>query len=210
MEQKYELLREVENIIIENGVKLYQIRALKDFSNVKAGQIGGYVQSTNNLSQNGNCWVDPCAKVYGNASVDGNAFIGGKSSVFGYAKVNGNAQVIGNVSVYGYATITGEAQICGYIDIADKTHIGLNAVIENNGEYITVSGYESTVITFFVTDSGIGVYFMGCYHAIEQYEEYIEKMYKSKPRKYQEFKMLIDTIKFKLGDIKPYRRKIYS
>jgi len=51
---KYELTN--QKVYIDNKT-LYRIRALKDFENVKNGDLGGYIRSENNLSQEGNCWV---------------------------------------------------------------------------------------------------------------------------------------------------------
>ena len=56
-----------------NGITLYQIQALKDFSNVKKGDLGGWIQSEKNLSKKGDCWVYGEAWVYGKAKVSGNA-----------------------------------------------------------------------------------------------------------------------------------------
>ena len=42
MEKKFELTEEF--IINNSGIKLYRIKALKDFSDVKKGDLGGYVQ----------------------------------------------------------------------------------------------------------------------------------------------------------------------
>ena len=39
----------------KNG--LTQIRALRDFGAVKAGDLGGWIESEKNLSQGGDCWV---------------------------------------------------------------------------------------------------------------------------------------------------------
>ena len=52
--KKYEL---TEEAIVVDGHKLHRIRALKDFADVKAGDLGGYVESEDNLSHEGNCWV---------------------------------------------------------------------------------------------------------------------------------------------------------
>lgn len=60
---------------------LYRLRALKNFSDVKKGELGGYVTSGDNLSQIGNCWVYDKAfikddsKVTGNVRVKDNAII---------------------------------------------------------------------------------------------------------------------------------------
>jgi len=45
-----------------NDSILYRIRALKDFGDVKKGDIGGYIQSKSNLSQEGNVWIYDAAK----------------------------------------------------------------------------------------------------------------------------------------------------
>ena len=45
--------------------------ACKDFSDVKKGNLGGFVNSEENLSHDGNCWVYGNARVYGNAKVHG-------------------------------------------------------------------------------------------------------------------------------------------
>lgn len=41
--------------ISEANVTVYQIEALRDFGNVKKGDRGGFIQSEDNLSQEGNC-----------------------------------------------------------------------------------------------------------------------------------------------------------
>jgi hypothetical protein len=51
---------------------LHRIIALKDFSHIKTGQLGGYVASKANLSQFGDAWVYDNAWVSGDARVYGN------------------------------------------------------------------------------------------------------------------------------------------
>ena len=53
------------------GRKLFRIKALIDFSDIKAGDLGGYVEKEENLEHDGNVWVYGNAKVYGNAWVCG-------------------------------------------------------------------------------------------------------------------------------------------
>ena len=95
--KKYELLK---NDTIKIGVKtLYRIRALKDFSNVKTGDIGGYVESENNLHQYDDAWVYGNAKVYGDARVCDNANVFRDARVYGNAQVDGNAEIGGNAKI---------------------------------------------------------------------------------------------------------------
>ena len=82
--KKFELTSEfITNIF---GTKLFRIKALIEFGNVKAGELGGFVEKEENLNHEGNAWV------YGNASVYGNAWVCGDASVYGnadYATVHG-------------------------------------------------------------------------------------------------------------------------
>lgn len=77
MSQKYELM-------VRDRTGLCRIRALRNIPEVgiKAGDVGGYVQSEENLSQEGNCWVFRDAKVYGDARVCGNAFVKNRHDLF--------------------------------------------------------------------------------------------------------------------------------
>ena len=50
--------------------KLYRIEALKDFGWVRKGDKGGFIESEDNLSQRGDCWVSDDANVYGNAKIE--------------------------------------------------------------------------------------------------------------------------------------------
>ena len=59
------------------GVKLFRIRALKSFGDVKEGDLGGYVEKEENLSQNGDCWIYEKANVLKKAIIWGGTFMGG-------------------------------------------------------------------------------------------------------------------------------------
>ena len=64
--KKYELTSETKVI---NGVELHRIKALESFGRVEKGDLGGWIESEKNLSQDGDAWVDDNATVYGNAVV---------------------------------------------------------------------------------------------------------------------------------------------
>lgn len=70
--KKYKLTDETTDVL---GITLHRVKALKDFDDVKKGELGGYVESERNLSQAGNCWVYGNAKVCDNAKVCGDAMI---------------------------------------------------------------------------------------------------------------------------------------
>jgi hypothetical protein len=81
------------------GNDLCRVIALRDFADVKKGDIGGRIQSKENLSHEGDAQVSGNAQVYGDAQVSGNA------------QVYGDAQVSGNALVYGDAWVSGDAQV---------------------------------------------------------------------------------------------------
>jgi hypothetical protein len=61
------------------GRTLFQIKAEISFGNVKKGELGGYIEKEENLSQEGNAWV------YGNTWVCGNARVYGDACVYAKA-----------------------------------------------------------------------------------------------------------------------------
>ena len=113
--KKYELTDEKIEVM---GQTLYRIKALRDLGDVTKGDLGGFVESENNLAHAGNAWVSGDARVYGNAKVYGNA------RVYGNAWVSGDARVYGNARVYGDAWVSGDARVSGNVEV-DKPVINL-------------------------------------------------------------------------------------
>lgn len=126
---KYELTDETMKI---DGHTLHRIRALRDFGDVKEGDLGGFIESEDNLSHEGDCWVGDNAVVYDNAKVYENAQVTGDALVEWNAQVAGEAKVFGNASISGDAKITGNAEISegeiskGTIDGKEKKNIELD------------------------------------------------------------------------------------
>lgn len=116
------------------GHTLHRIRLLwsKLSHGLKPGALGGWIESAENLSQDGNCWITSGAMVYGNARVSENAFITGKSQVYGNAKVCGSA-IVGYHSntpvVYGNAIVSGNARIRGCSRIHENACVTDNALV---------------------------------------------------------------------------------
>ena len=87
--KKFELTSEFVTFL---GKKLFRIKALISFGNVEEGELGGYVEKEENLSNDGNAWVSGDARVYGDARVSGDAMVHGDARVSGdadYATVQG-------------------------------------------------------------------------------------------------------------------------
>lgn len=64
------------------GRTLHRIVALRNFGNVRKGDIGGWIEKEENLSQEGSCWASDNAKVRGNAQICGNAKIRGDAEIY--------------------------------------------------------------------------------------------------------------------------------
>ena len=71
MEKKFELTDKF--VINAFGIELFQIKCTKSFKYANEGDLGGYVEKEDNLSQSGDAWVSGYAQVYGDAQVYGNA-----------------------------------------------------------------------------------------------------------------------------------------
>ena len=99
----------------KNDLFRFRVIALRDFANVKKGDVGGRIQNEKNLSQDGDAWVSGNAWVYGNALVSGNAQVYGDAWVYGNAQVSGNAWVSGNAQVSGNARVYGNAQVTKFL-----------------------------------------------------------------------------------------------
>ena len=89
---------------------IYHIKAVKDFSDISFGDIGGYLEGYYNLSQTGNCWV------YDNVLVRDYARVSENATMSNYARAYDNAHIYGNAKVAGSSiVISGDTQV--YNDI---------------------------------------------------------------------------------------------
>lgn len=99
-EKKYE----ITNIAHPHYPWLHRIRALRDVrEDVQAGDLGGFVQSEENLSQEGACWIA------GNAIVAEEAYVYGNAKLFANAVTGGIPVVMEGATVYG--VLGGEIEV---------------------------------------------------------------------------------------------------
>lgn len=153
MNKKYEILKD-DYVCLSEG-KAYRIKALKSFNDVKAGDLGGYIQNESNLSHDGDCWLYDNAKVfenarvldnarikdealvYGNSTVYNDAFVSGESEVYDNSKVFEKARIWENAEIFGNAMIFGSAEIKDFAVINAFAKVYGNAVVS---DYSSVSG----------------------------------------------------------------------
>lgn len=111
------------------GYKMQQIQAVRDFGNVKKGEVGGWVCYDGQLSHDGDCWVGFNSRISYNICVCDNAQLF-RSNIFGSCVVGKSAVLEDvNTSVFGriYHTI--------------KNCDNVTSIIQTNYD-ICYSGYE--------------------------------------------------------------------
>ena len=205
MDNKYELIpSDIEG--------LFRIKALKDFNNVKKGDIGGYIQSENNLSQLDDCWIYDDAVVRDNAVVIGKAIVCGNARVYDNAQICNNARVednaqiydnafvLDNVQVWGNAIIRdnavvrGDARIFDYVIVCDNADVRGevcicgDAMISSDKDYIVFKNWWSSGRYFTWTRSN-NMWKVGCFYGTG--EELIAKAYKDSEESGREYERIV-------------------
>ena len=81
-------------------IKLYRIQALKTFTKpggynpvVHVGELGGYVEAEDNLSQDGNCWLFDKARVKDGGKVLDDAIVYDKSLISKNSIIRGRSVI---------------------------------------------------------------------------------------------------------------------
>ena len=155
-QKKYEFTGKIKTIF---GIEFKQIRAIISFGCVVAGEIGGWIECEENLSQSSNAWV------YGNACVSGNAWVSGDAWVYGDAWVSGDAWVYGNARVSGDAWVYGDARVSGNARVSGDARVSGNAWVKKDDDYMVIGGagrYNRFTTFFKCRDKTIKV-ICGCF-----------------------------------------------
>ena len=159
--KKFELTTNTKMFL---GKKLFQIKALISFGDVEAGELGGYIEKEENLSQADNAWVADNARVTDNA------------------RVADNARVTDNAWVAGDARVTGDARV------AD------NAWVTDNASYTTIKGFgrEYRTTTFFRCKDGKVRVRCGCFYGdLKEFRAIVKKTH-GESKKAKEYLMIAD------------------
>ena len=187
--KKYELLKDKH--IEYRGKTLYRIKALRDFYNVKKGDIGGYVESEKNLSHDGNCWVYDNAKVCDNAIVFNNGVVCGNAMVCDSVRVYNNSIVCGNVIVRDNAIVCSNAMVCDNAIVCCSARVCENAEIYGNSKIdkgiiigkvsmpykdIFQHQCEKRMLTAILTEDDEILYTICCQENITK-EEFLDRIY---------------------------------
>ena len=127
MNKKFELIK--NDYISLDDCTLYRIRALIDFYDVSAGDLGGYIEKEANLSQEGTAWVYDNARVFGDAKICRDAKVRDNAWVYDDAYISDNARVYGNAKVYEDALVYGNAKVYEDALVYGNAHVFDNVII---------------------------------------------------------------------------------
>lgn len=133
--RKYQIIRDDEHKIEYEGKTLYRIQALRDVSTrVKAGDMGGYIENYDNLSQVNECWVGGNAKVMGNARVVGDAIVNNEAIVKDNAVIANDGKVFDEAIVFSSARIIDNAMVMDNAQVSGFSRIMNSAVVGGNAQ----------------------------------------------------------------------------
>ena len=177
--KKYELTSETKVI---NDVELHRIKALNSFGNIKEGDLGGWIESEKNLSQDGNAWVYDNAVVLDNARVEDNAKVYNNAWVYGNATVSDNATVEDNTRVDDNAKVYNNAWVRG------NARVGGDATVGRDADYIVFKNWWSSGRYFTWTRSN-NKWKVGCFYGSG--EELIAKAYKDCEKSGREYERVV-------------------
>ena len=133
---------------------LRRIRALVAVGkDVRPGDLGGWIESEDNLAQDGDAWVYDEAKVFGRALVRGsarvadraqvcNAWVYQRAKVYGDALVCEQAKVYGDALVYGHAKMYGSAEASGNAEVFGDAEVCGNAWICGDAKVCGYADYS--------------------------------------------------------------------
>lgn len=147
--KKYEIVNDMFTETRDAYI-LHRIRALRDIPahGIKAGDLGGWIASEKNLSQEGDCWIGGDACVYIDAVVADNALVEDNSKIWGDARVVDNAHVHGLCNVGGYAIVCDCARLNGFAMVFDNGVVGDYAMVLDYGAVLGRAAVKGNAAIF--------------------------------------------------------------
>lgn len=150
--KKYRILKN-DFKVLSSSLILYRIESLKDFKDVKKGDLGGYIESEDNLSQKGDCWIYDKSFVLSSAKVIDNAIVKNGSVLQSSAIIRNNA-LVSNVNISVPLVLSG------------------GAIVKSPFDFIFITPLEKGMdsMTFYKTKKGISVNIGFSYTTLDDFE----------------------------------------
>ena len=174
------------------GRTLYRIRALRNFSDVDTGELGGWVESESNLSQEGDCWIYDNAKCVDNARMYDNSTIYNNSEIHHNARMYDNSTIYDDGKMYDNASMYDNRKkkknsiMCSSSRMYDNSRMCNNSILKGNDklygklvsrveEFIEINNKKGRIVTGVLKDGKI-LYNIGCQSEITK-EVFVDRIY---------------------------------
>ena len=208
-QQKYILTNEMFELL---GHTLYRIQAVRDFADVKSGDLGGFIESTSNLSQSGNCWIYDNACVFGNASVSIDAKVKdhavvyntykntlgdsrlNRTSVSDSAVVENRAIVRNRAMIKHFAVVSGNAIIENDVQLTGHSFVGYDSIITQPDEFFEVAIDDQTFVYTCSNRMWQNQSFVGNHEQFEQFAQSRNLQYSKEIKRVKRFEQLTHPI----------------
>ena len=214
MSMKYELTDEAKVVF---GHVLHRIKALINIPTmgVKAGDLGGWIETQSNLSQHDGAWVYGDARVFGNAQVSGDARVYDSVWVYDNAQVSGDARVYDNVRVFDNAQVSGDArvfdsvwvydnaQVSGDVKVYGGAQVCGDALAHRQTDLLTINpiGSRNDAVTFAKDKSGGITVAVGCFSGnIDEFAAAV-KRYHGDNVHAKSYELAIELAKLRMGEM---------
>ncbi|WP_294833300.1 hypothetical protein [uncultured Gilliamella sp.] len=148
--RKYELTTEKTK---HEGRTLYRIRALRDFEDVKMGDLGGFVECEINLSHSGDCWIYDDSKVIGRSKIVGCSKVKGKSIVENSTVYNSTVEesvvmdysIVENSIVKNYSIVE-SSNVTDSSIVMNKSKVTGGSMVMNKSTVMDYSAVKSSIV----------------------------------------------------------------
>lgn len=130
VKRKYKILKEESRVI--DGRTVYRIKALRSFDDVQKGDLGGFVQSEDNLSHTGESWIYDDAAALDESYVNYNARMYGNSRLYDQSRITGDAIVEDNAVLRNFALMDDDSRASDNSTLQDDAALHEKASIEDN------------------------------------------------------------------------------
>lgn len=131
--------------------EVFRIRALKDFSDVKAGDLGGWIAKTAQLSQYDDCWLYDDATMHNNARMYDNAVMHHNTRMYNNAEMRNNARMYNNTEMrnnavmYDKTEMYDNAQLIKSGVLFGRSQLRGDAIVSNTAINIVSPYYTVTI-----------------------------------------------------------------
>ena len=146
--------------------QLRRIRALIDIgTDVKAGDLGGYVESAYNLSQYGDCWLYDDSRMFDHSRMRGNSQMHDHSLMLDYSimldnsRMHDNSMMLDYSRMFDYSHMHGNSRMHDHSEMRDYSQMHGNSRMHDNSWMKCIS-YSALAIALFFTAMTAGIWYV--------------------------------------------------